>query len=56
MIEFIGTSLQSQSMIVYDSPHSLLYHEHLLFHSNEGRTTSLYSHIKLSYEWITTFL
>jgi hypothetical protein len=39
----------SESMTVYDSVHSLLDHERLLFHCDECRTTNLCSHTELSY-------
>jgi hypothetical protein len=40
----------SQSMTLYDSHHSLLDHERLLFHCDEWRTTNHCSHIEFSYE------
>jgi hypothetical protein len=47
MIGFIGASItittnynSSQSVTVYDSLHSLLDHEHLLFHCDERRITA----------------
>jgi hypothetical protein len=39
---------------VYDSLHSLLDNERLLFHCDEWRTENNGSHIELSYELITT--
>jgi hypothetical protein len=48
----------SQSMTVYDSPHSLLDYESLLFHCDGCRTTNHCSHFELPsdliYERITT--
>jgi hypothetical protein len=45
----------SQSMNVYDSLHSLLDHERILFHCDEWRRTNHCSHIELPSDfWITT--
>jgi hypothetical protein len=43
-------------MTVYDSLHSLLDHERLLFHCDEWRTVNHCSHIQLSTEWRMKYL
>jgi hypothetical protein len=56
MIGFIGTSLELESMTVYDSLHSSLDHERLLFHCDDWRTTNHISHAELSYEWLNDWI
>jgi hypothetical protein len=60
MTGFTGSSItittndnSSRSMIVYDSLHSLLDYECLLFYYDESRTKNFCSYIELPYEWIS---